>query len=222
MSAADLGKYISVAETATNSTGSAFTMSISSLVVAAAPSPTPTPSASPVLPSTTEPALSGTPKVAQVLTATTGTWSPVSANQDYGPTFNGYFVRNIQVALKGSGIPVTIDGIYGAGTKAAVSTFQSKKSLTVDGIVGPQTWGALSDVLTSMNKFKFAWYACTSAITASTSTIPSTCSPISGATAKTYRPVAGDLGKFVTVAVTGTKAGTVTKQLVAVTTAVVP
>lgn len=220
LSAADLGNYIALAETATNSIGSALRMSISSSVVVAAP--TQTPSASPVFPSTTEPALTGTPKVAQALTATTGTWTPVSANQDFGPTFNGYYVRNIQVALKGSGIPVTVDGIYGTGTKAAVRTFQSKRSLAVDGIVGPQTWGAMTGVLASMNKFTFTWYSCTSAVSISTSTIPSTCSRIQGATSKTYRPVAGDVGKFVTVAVTGTKAGTVTKQLVTTTTAVAP
>ena len=36
-----------------------------------------------------------------------------------------------------------IDGIFGPVTKTAVEQFQSSSHLTVDGIVGPATWGAL-------------------------------------------------------------------------------
>lgn len=39
--------------------------------------------------------------------------------------------------------PGPTDGIFGAQTSAAVRAFQSSHHLTVDGIVGPQTWGAL-------------------------------------------------------------------------------
>lgn len=44
---------------------------------------------------------------------------------------------------------LTIDGIFGAKTEAAVKDFQKKKGLTVDGIVGPKTWAALG--VTSSN-----------------------------------------------------------------------
>ena len=36
-----------------------------------------------------------------------------------------------------------IDGAFGSKTKAAVDSFQQGAGLTVDGIVGPQTWAAL-------------------------------------------------------------------------------
>ena len=47
-------------------------------------------------------------------------------------------VRTLQSRL---GIPA--DGRFGAGTEAAVKAFQSKRSLTADGIVGQKTWLAL-------------------------------------------------------------------------------
>ncbi len=37
-----------------------------------------------------------------------------------------------------------IDGIFGAITEAAVTTFQTNMALEPDGVVGPRTWHALS------------------------------------------------------------------------------
>jgi peptidoglycan hydrolase-like protein with peptidoglycan-binding domain len=36
-----------------------------------------------------------------------------------------------------------IDGIFGPATKAAVEQFQGESKITVDGIIGPVTWGKL-------------------------------------------------------------------------------
>ena len=38
---------------------------------------------------------------------------------------------------------VKMDGIFGAETEKAVRTFQKESGLTMDGIVGPQTWCVL-------------------------------------------------------------------------------
>ena len=45
---------------------------------------------------------------------------------------------------------VTVDGIYGSGTAAAVRAFQRLYGLTVDGIVGLTTWTELYDQFRSI------------------------------------------------------------------------
>lgn len=42
---------------------------------------------------------------------------------------------------------ISLDGDFGTQTFNAVECFQSNNSLSVDGIVGPQTWGALRSTL---------------------------------------------------------------------------
>lgn len=56
----------------------------------------------------------------------------------------GDSVRALQQALIRAGLdPGPFDGIFGKRVSAAVTSFQKTKGLKVDGIVGPQTWGAL-------------------------------------------------------------------------------
>ena len=64
-----------------------------------------------------------------------------SANED---------VKSLQRLLNNYGFRVKVDGFFGAKTEVAVKEFQGRSheeigwnSLTVDGIVGPQTWQAL-------------------------------------------------------------------------------
>jgi peptidoglycan hydrolase-like protein with peptidoglycan-binding domain len=53
-------------------------------------------------------------------------------------------VTRLQRALTAAlGRTVAIDGVFGSGTGQAVRDYQSSRGLTVDGIVGPGTWGAL-------------------------------------------------------------------------------
>ncbi len=54
-------------------------------------------------------------------------------------------VTLIQQRLKDLGYdPGPVDGIYGSKTAAAVKVFQQRSGLTQDGVVGPQTWNALT------------------------------------------------------------------------------
>lgn len=53
-------------------------------------------------------------------------------------------VRELQTILNNNGYNLSVDGIFGAKTQAAVKDYQRKNGLSVDGIVGVNTWGALT------------------------------------------------------------------------------
>jgi len=55
------------------------------------------------------------------------------------PYTRGQSVRLLQEKLG----RVAVDGIFGPNTRSAVQSFQRKKGLVADGIVGPKTWRAL-------------------------------------------------------------------------------
>lgn len=57
---------------------------------------------------------------------------------------SGSYVKFLQQLLESYLIPVgTIDGIFGSRTENAVKQFQQENNLTVDGLVGKNTWNAL-------------------------------------------------------------------------------
>jgi peptidoglycan hydrolase-like protein with peptidoglycan-binding domain len=56
---------------------------------------------------------------------------------------NVFPVRPLQQLLRARNHPVTVDGIFGPLTEAAVKEFQQSQGLTADGIVGPLTWPKL-------------------------------------------------------------------------------
>lgn len=53
-------------------------------------------------------------------------------------------VTNLQQMLNKNGYNLAEDGVFGGKTLAAVRDYQSKNGLTVDGIVGNNTWGKLT------------------------------------------------------------------------------
>ena len=74
------------------------------------------------------------------MTATAATISPwplVRRGEQQHP------VKTLQYLLRGRGHNLTVDGIFGSSTDAAVRAFQQQKGLAVDGVVGPNTWSAL-------------------------------------------------------------------------------
>lgn len=58
----------------------------------------------------------------------------------------GWWVKKLQKSLYELGIKSVgkADGIFGRNTDSAVRLFQMKKGLTVDGVVGPNTWTKLT------------------------------------------------------------------------------
>ena len=64
------------------------------------------------------------------------TWEALAVTVKQGS--QGDAVRAVQTKLG-----ITVDGIFGTGTKAAVAEFQDSKGLVPDCVVGPNTWAAL-------------------------------------------------------------------------------
>jgi peptidoglycan hydrolase-like protein with peptidoglycan-binding domain len=52
-------------------------------------------------------------------------------------------IQTLQYLLSARGHSVTVDGVFGPETEAAVKAFQTSKGLSAIGIVGPETWTAL-------------------------------------------------------------------------------
>ena len=61
----------------------------------------------------------------------------------------GSDVTELQKLLNQNGYTLDTDGIFGSKTQAAVKDYQQKNNLSVDGIVGDNTWGALTKASTA-------------------------------------------------------------------------
>jgi putative peptidoglycan binding protein/D-alanyl-D-alanine carboxypeptidase-like protein len=70
------------------------------------------------------------------------TWAALVVTVKQGS--RGQAVVAAQKALTARGHRLAADGIFGAGTKAAVVAYQRAHGLTADGIVGPRTWARLT------------------------------------------------------------------------------
>lgn len=61
----------------------------------------------------------------------------------------GSDVKTLQEMLNQNGYNLSVDGIFGSKTQQAVRDYQQKNGLSVDGIVGNNTWGSLTTGNTS-------------------------------------------------------------------------
>lgn len=69
---------------------------------------------------------------------------PILQQGSNDTTLTGRPVRRVQALVNAlHGTSITVDGDYGPATKSAVEGFQSAYKLSVDGIVGQDTWHAL-------------------------------------------------------------------------------
>ena len=72
------------------------------------------------------------------------TWPQLIIQVQQGSTGDAVRAVQSQIHSRGDGAnQITIDGIFGPVTNSCVRSFQSLLGLSVDGIVGPQTWNHL-------------------------------------------------------------------------------
>ena len=69
-----------------------------------------------------------------------GTLSPWPVVQNGS---QGHPIRTLQFLLRARGHNLTVDGMFGPATEAAVKAFQTSKGMTADGIMSAQTWSIL-------------------------------------------------------------------------------
>ena len=55
----------------------------------------------------------------------------------------GHPIRTLQFLLRAHGHNLTVDGMFGPATEAAVKAFQTSKGMTADGIMNSPTWSTL-------------------------------------------------------------------------------
>ena len=83
------------------------------------------------------------------------TWGILGGDRPQPPTLSdgshGTVIEKVQTKLNVmgwlgfTGPPLAVDGIYGPRTASAVRAVQQHQGLTVDGIIGFQTWGISTD-----------------------------------------------------------------------------
>ncbi len=81
---------------------------------------------------------------------TTGTYVASSLSNDADGASEGFSITELQRTLNFLNYgTLTVDGLDGPNTQAAVRTAQAAYGITVDGIAGPLTWGYLSGQLSA-------------------------------------------------------------------------
>ncbi|MHA7286272.1 S8 family serine peptidase [Arthrobacter sp. MDT3-44] len=210
--AADLGQTINVGVTGSKTGYTSITQSSARTAAVAAGTL-----------SATKPTVTGTTKVGYTLTANTGTWTsgatftyqwfrtgvPIS-----GATGKTYALtaadlgKNISVGVTGSKAGYTNATVYSVRTAAVVAGTLTAPKPTVSGTTRiTYTLTANTGTWTAGTTLRYQWYRTGVAIT--------------GATAKTYKLTSADLGKTMSVGVTGSKAGYANATVYSVRTAAV-
>ncbi|MHA7180411.1 S8 family serine peptidase [Arthrobacter sp. MDB2-24] len=212
LTAADLGQTITVGVTGSKTGYTSITQSSARTAAVAAGTL-----------SATKPTVTGTTKVGYTLTANTGTWTS-GATFTYqwfrtgvpitGATGKTYALtaadlgKNISVGVTGSKAGYTNATVYSVRTAAVVAGTLTAPKPTVSGTTRiTYTLTANTGTWTAGTTLRYQWYRTGVAIT--------------GATAKTYKLTSADLGKTMSVGVTGSKAGYANATVYSVRTAAV-
>lgn len=98
---------------------------------------------------------------------------------------SGSDVKKLQQLLNDNGYNLSVDGVYGDKTQAAVKAYQQANGLTVDGIAGDNTWNSLTGFKPGAN-----------ATTMGTSTNTKTTSGSTGTSAKAASTTSNTSGGF--------------------------
>ncbi len=172
------------------------------------------------LTSAPEPVITGTAAVGQSLTATAGAWAPSTASSPVVLTYRWERGGTPIDGATGSTYIVTAadEGarlrVFVTGTKLGYIT-QEQPSAQTSAVIRGTFSATLKPTITGNAKVGIALTAVPGTWAPSTSAAPITFTyqwkregtDISGATSATYTPVAADLGKPLSVSVTGAKAG---------------
>lgn len=104
----------------------------------------------------------------------------------------GPHVESLQTLLHLADESLAIDSIFGLETHGAVIQFQLARKLLVDGIVGPQTWGALATLIPSSSQ---SFVGASAGAGTTTAPPPLEGDPVVGAIGSTHRTLKpGDTG----------------------------
>lgn len=76
--------------------------------------------------------------------------NPILRKGSYGSD-----VSYLQTLLQKTGSTISVDGSFGAKTEEAVKEFQRKHGLTVDGVVGKNTWNKLLEATKDQNAVEY-------------------------------------------------------------------
>jgi len=80
--------------------------------------------------------------------------APKNTNKLLKVGSKGENVKKLQQDLKDLGYDISVDGVYGGGTKAIVEKFQKEHGLSIDGVVGTDTSQVIEETKRRWDKIK--------------------------------------------------------------------